>query len=66
MVLSGVENLSPFFLAVCAQDDHPPLPDHISPAMKDFLLACFQKDPNLRVSAVRFVLIFCFDYQCLR
>ena len=33
------------------QDEHPPLPDNISSALKEFLLACFQKDPNLRISA---------------
>lgn len=33
------------------QDDHPPLPPDISPALKDFLLLCFQKDPNLRQTA---------------
>jgi len=32
-------------------DDHPPLPQGASPAVKDFLMQCFQKDPNLRVSA---------------
>ncbi|KAF2461474.1 hypothetical protein BDY21DRAFT_418511 [Lineolata rhizophorae] len=32
-------------------DDHPPLPEGISPACRDFLMECFQKDPNLRVSA---------------
>lgn len=32
-------------------DDHPPLPEGVSPAVKDFLMQCFQKDPNLRVSA---------------
>ena len=32
-------------------DDHPPLPDGASPAVRDFLMQCFQKDPNLRVSA---------------
>ena len=25
------------------QDEHPPLPDKISPLMEDFLLLCFQK-----------------------
>ncbi|KAI9798306.1 MAG: hypothetical protein M1833_004878 [Piccolia ochrophora] len=32
-------------------DDHPPLPESASPAVRDFLMQCFQKDPNLRVSA---------------
>ncbi|KAG0127125.1 hypothetical protein HOY82DRAFT_580703 [Tuber indicum] len=32
-------------------DDHPPLPEGASPAVRDFLMQCFQKDPNLRVSA---------------
>lgn len=32
-------------------DDHPPLPDSCSPLVRDFLMQCFQKDPNLRVSA---------------
>ncbi|KAI5304485.1 hypothetical protein KEM56_006451 [Ascosphaera pollenicola] len=32
-------------------DDHPPLPQGASPAVTDFLMQCFQKDPNLRVSA---------------
>lgn len=31
-------------------DDHPPLPG-LSPTGKDFLLECFQKQPNLRKSA---------------
>jgi hypothetical protein len=34
------------------QDDHPPLPESISAACKDFLLECFQKDPNRRIDAV--------------
>ncbi|KAF2431836.1 Pkinase-domain-containing protein [Tothia fuscella] len=33
------------------QDDHPPLPEGASPVVRDFLMQCFQKDPNLRVSA---------------
>lgn len=33
------------------QDDYPPIPDGASPIVKDFLYHCFQKDPNLRVSA---------------
>ncbi|KAJ5474952.1 Cytokinesis protein sepH [Penicillium diatomitis] len=32
-------------------DDHPPLPQGASPAVKDFLMQCFQKDPNLRACA---------------
>ncbi|KAL9108663.1 MAG: hypothetical protein Q9227_006609 [Pyrenula ochraceoflavens] len=32
-------------------DDHPPLPSGASPTVVDFLMQCFQKDPNLRVSA---------------
>ncbi|KAK6517240.1 hypothetical protein TWF281_003905 [Arthrobotrys megalospora] len=32
-------------------DDHPSLPDGASAAVRDFLMQCFQKDPNLRVSA---------------
>lgn len=35
------------------QDDSPPLPDGISPLLKDFLLRCFQKDANLRISAAQ-------------
>lgn len=33
------------------QDDCPPIPDGASPVVKDFLMQCFQKDCNLRVSA---------------
>ncbi|KAG4306386.1 hypothetical protein PORY_000374 [Pneumocystis oryctolagi] len=32
-------------------DEHPPLPEGSSPVTRDFLMQCFQKDPNLRVSA---------------
>ena len=32
-------------------DDHPPIPEGASPVVRDFLMQCFQKDPNLRVSA---------------
>ncbi|OLL22575.1 Cytokinesis protein sepH [Neolecta irregularis DAH-3] len=32
-------------------DDHPPIPESASPAVRDFLMQCFQKDPNFRVSA---------------
>lgn len=33
------------------QDDHPPLPAGVSDSLKDFLLLCFKKDPNMRTSA---------------
>jgi len=32
-------------------DDHPPLPEGVSPLVRDFLMQCFQKDANLRVTA---------------
>ncbi|EMG50749.1 sepH Cytokinesis protein sepH [Candida maltosa Xu316] len=32
-------------------DEHPPLPKNISSFAKDFLLECFQKQSNLRISA---------------
>ena len=32
-------------------EDHPPLPEGVSPLVRNFLMQCFQKDPNLRVSA---------------
>merc|ERR1711974_203607 len=35
------------------QDDHPPIPPQLSPALKDFLMECFQKDPLLRIDARR-------------
>ncbi|KAH9088111.1 hypothetical protein LEN26_019650 [Aphanomyces euteiches] len=33
------------------QDDHPPLPETISPALHDFIMKCFMKEPRLRLSA---------------
>jgi hypothetical protein len=33
------------------QDPHPPLPDSISPALRDFLMQCFRKDPVTRLTA---------------
>ncbi|KAI8085384.1 kinase-like domain-containing protein [Thamnidium elegans] len=33
------------------EDDYPPLPENISQDMKDFLLCCFQKDPDQRSSS---------------
>jgi len=35
------------------QDDYPPLPEGMSPALKDWLMQCFQKDPVLRISAAK-------------
>ncbi|KAI8823744.1 uncharacterized protein EV422DRAFT_618547 [Fimicolochytrium jonesii] len=34
-------------------DEYPPLPENCSQLLRHFLLECFQKDPNLRISAVR-------------
>ncbi|KAK9722997.1 Protein kinase of the Mitotic Exit Network, variant 3 [Basidiobolus ranarum] len=45
-------NLSPMpALFRIVQDEHPPLPEGASSGVKDFLMQCFQKDQNLRVSA---------------
>ena len=33
------------------QDEYPPLPDGVSPELRDFLLKCFQKEPLIRQSA---------------
>ncbi|KAI7897540.1 kinase-like domain-containing protein [Cokeromyces recurvatus] len=33
------------------EDDYPPLPENISKEMEDFLLCCFQKNPNKRSSS---------------
>ncbi|KAI0134230.1 cell division control protein [Xylariales sp. AK1849] len=38
-------------LFAIVNDDHPPLPEGVTSAARDFLIQCFQKDPNLRVSA---------------
>ena len=35
------------------EDKNPPLPDNISKDMANFLLACFQKDPQSRPSATQ-------------
>ncbi|GJJ77608.1 hypothetical protein EMPS_09967 [Entomortierella parvispora] len=32
-------------------DEHPPIPESVSAIVRDFLMQCFQKDCNLRVSA---------------
>ncbi|KAA8574504.1 hypothetical protein EYC84_005958 [Monilinia fructicola] len=33
-------------LFAIVNDDHPPLPEGVSPAARDFLIQCFQKDPK--------------------
>lgn len=33
------------------QNDSPPIPEGISPILKDFIMKCFQKEPFLRASA---------------
>lgn len=38
-------------LFAIVNNDHPPIPEGISPVVKDFLIQCFQKDQNLRVTA---------------
>jgi len=41
-------------MSVCyriVNDDHPPLPVSVSAACRNFLMECFQKDPDLRISA---------------
>jgi len=35
------------------QEDHPPLPDGVSEPLEDFMLLCFQRDPQLRSSATK-------------
>lgn len=34
-------------------DEHPPIPGSASPALREFLMECFQKNPTLRISAKR-------------
>ncbi|KAJ3016185.1 hypothetical protein HKX48_004168 [Thoreauomyces humboldtii] len=34
-------------------DEYPPIPDQSSAVVRHFLVECFQKDPNLRISASR-------------
>ena len=44
--------MQPMHALFCiVNDEHPPLPETASAAARDFLMQCFQKDPNLRVSA---------------
>eukprot|EP01138_Halocafeteria_seosinensis_P011166 gb/GECG01011404.1/.p1 GENE.gb/GECG01011404.1/~~gb/GECG01011404.1/.p1 ORF type:complete len:1434 (+),score=250.95 gb/GECG01011404.1/:1-4302(+) len=33
------------------QDEYPPFPEQISPALRDFLIQCFKKEPSFRKSA---------------
>lgn len=33
------------------QDEHPPMPERLSPTLEDFLIQCFQKEPTLRIDA---------------
>lgn len=33
------------------EDDSPPIPDDCSPLLRDFLMLCFQKKPDMRPSA---------------
>eukprot|EP00005_Dracoamoeba_jomungandri_P011795 CAMPEP_0174271206 /NCGR_PEP_ID=MMETSP0439-20130205/47103_1 /TAXON_ID=0 /ORGANISM="Stereomyxa ramosa, Strain Chinc5" /LENGTH=1098 /DNA_ID=CAMNT_0015361053 /DNA_START=51 /DNA_END=3347 /DNA_ORIENTATION=- len=35
------------------QDDHPPLPERVTAALRDLLLQCFQKDPHRRITAAK-------------
>ncbi|CAD6910950.1 unnamed protein product [Tilletia controversa] len=58
VVIELVEGKPPYYflppmsaLFRMVSDDCPPLPERASPLVKDFLLHCFQKDQNLRVSA---------------
>ncbi|KAI3652518.1 hypothetical protein MP228_001943 [Amoeboaphelidium protococcarum] len=37
------------------QDDHPPIPEVASSVASDFLMSCFQRDPNLRISAKKLI-----------
>ena len=46
---SDLDSMSALFHIV--DDEHPPFPDGASAAARDFLMRCFQKDPNLRTTA---------------
>lgn len=41
----------PALFRIVADEDGPPLPEGASGVVRDFLGQCFQKDPNLRVTA---------------
>ncbi|CAB4384200.1 unnamed protein product [Rhizophagus irregularis] len=58
VVIELIEGKPPYYnldpmpaLFRIVQDEHPPLPESASPVVKDFLMQCFQKDGNLRISA---------------
>ncbi|XP_031500830.1 MAP3K epsilon protein kinase 1-like [Nymphaea colorata] len=38
------------------QDDHPPIPDYLSPGITDFLLQCFRKDAMQRPDAKKLLM----------
>ncbi|KAJ3161758.1 hypothetical protein HDU86_006529 [Geranomyces michiganensis] len=50
-------NLAPLSaLFRIVHDEYPPIPDRCSSVLRHFLMECFQKDPNLRISARRLLL----------
>ncbi|ODV91955.1 hypothetical protein CANCADRAFT_42581 [Tortispora caseinolytica NRRL Y-17796] len=46
---SNLEQMATLYAIV--NSEHPPFPENSSRTVQDFLLQCFQRDPNLRVSA---------------
>lgn len=44
---------APAALYRIATDVHPPLPDSISPALQDFIMLCFHKEPAMRATAAK-------------
>ncbi|CAN0560320.1 unnamed protein product, partial [Ectocarpus sp. 12 AP-2014] len=58
-IIELLEGKPPYFdlpqmtaLYKIVQDDHPPLPDGTSQALRDFLLQCFKKQAQMRKSSV--------------
>ncbi|XP_004308240.1 PREDICTED: G-type lectin S-receptor-like serine/threonine-protein kinase B120 isoform X2 [Fragaria vesca subsp. vesca] len=45
------ETIAAFFYCVGTSKSHPPIPEHLSSAAKDFLHECLQKEPTVRPSA---------------
>jgi serine/threonine protein kinase len=43
-----------FFAAMTSivKDDHPPIPEEFSKELRDFLILCFQKEPEKRIDAI--------------